>query len=88
VLRSTLGSHIELRAGPADQPAVVLADRGRIEQMLLNLTVDARDAMPEGAAAGSRYGTPNSATATPVPTTPMSLPARTCNSRSGTPGTV
>jgi PAS domain S-box-containing protein len=48
VLRSTLGSPIELRTGLAGEPAVVLADRGRIEQMLLNLAVNARDAMPDG----------------------------------------
>ena len=47
-LRTSLGSHIELRIGLADQPAVVLADRGRIRQMLLNLAVNARDAMPGG----------------------------------------
>jgi two-component system cell cycle sensor histidine kinase/response regulator CckA len=48
LLRTSLGSHIEVRVTPADQPAAVLADRGRIQQMLLNLAVNARDAMPGG----------------------------------------
>lgn len=48
LLRTSLGSHIEVRVTPAGQPAAVLADRGRIQQMVLNLAVNARDAMPGG----------------------------------------
>jgi two-component system, cell cycle sensor histidine kinase and response regulator CckA len=48
LLRTSLGSHIEVRVTPADEPALVLADRSRCQQMLLNLAVNARDAMPEG----------------------------------------
>lgn len=48
LLRRTLGEHIELdvRLDP-DTPAV-LADPGQIEQVLVNLAVNARDAMPDG----------------------------------------
>jgi PAS domain S-box-containing protein len=48
LLRRTLGEHIELvvRLSP-DVPAV-LADPGQVEQVLVNLAVNARDAMPDG----------------------------------------
>jgi PAS domain S-box-containing protein len=48
LLRRTLGEHIELvvRLDP-DTPAV-LADPGQIEQVLVNLAVNARDAMQDG----------------------------------------
>jgi PAS domain S-box-containing protein len=48
LLRTSLGTHIEVRVTPADQPALVLADRSRFQQMLLNLAVNSRDAMPDG----------------------------------------
>jgi signal transduction histidine kinase/ActR/RegA family two-component response regulator len=48
MLRRIVGEDITLQAGFDPQLPVVLADRGMIEQILLNLAVNSRDAMPKG----------------------------------------
>jgi PAS domain S-box-containing protein len=48
LLQRTLGEHIELVTSLTPDPAHVLADQGHIEQILVNLAVNARDAMPGG----------------------------------------
>jgi hypothetical protein len=48
LLRRTLGEHIDLTIDAAPALWRVKADRGQLEQVLVNLAVNARDAMPGG----------------------------------------
>jgi signal transduction histidine kinase len=50
MLRSFLGDDIRLQHRLASKPAIIVADRSQLEQLLLNLAVNARDAMPDGGA--------------------------------------
>jgi PAS domain S-box-containing protein len=48
LLSRTLGEHIGLTINASPDLAPVEADRGQLEQVLLNLAINARDAMPGG----------------------------------------
>jgi PAS domain S-box-containing protein len=48
LLQRLIGEHIELRTIPCRDPGLVKVDRGQMEQVIMNLAVNARDAMPDG----------------------------------------
>jgi CheY-like chemotaxis protein len=48
MLRRLIGEHIEISGETVGEIPPVLADRNQLEQVILNLAVNARDAMPDG----------------------------------------
>jgi len=48
MLRRTIGEHIDLRCWVASELPSTVIDPGRVTQLLMNLIVNARDAMPDG----------------------------------------
>ncbi|MDX1675462.1 MAG: PAS domain S-box protein, partial [Longimicrobiales bacterium] len=48
MLRRLIGEHIRIETRLADRELRIKVDRGQLEQVIINLVVNARDAMPEG----------------------------------------
>ncbi|NQT87636.1 response regulator [bacterium] len=48
MLERLIGENVDLHVDANPEPGTVLADKGQIEQVLINLCINARDAMPEG----------------------------------------
>ncbi|HKO92094.1 MAG TPA: ATP-binding protein [Polyangiaceae bacterium] len=48
LLCRVLGEHVELRTELEPETCTILADRAQLEQVLINLVINARDAMPNG----------------------------------------
>ena len=48
LMRHTLGEDVSFECRVAEEPCCVLGDAGEMDQMLMNLTINARDAMKKG----------------------------------------
>ena len=66
MLRRVVAGEIVLRISLPSSSVPVEIDRGQMEQVLLNLAINARDAMPEGGALDIQVGTTTIETTTPV----------------------
>ena len=56
MLSQLIRENVDVSLVPADEPVLVKADTGQIEQVIINLAVNARDAMPRGGRLTVRVG--------------------------------
>jgi len=71
MLGRLLGEHIELRMERSPSLGRVKADPGQIEQVVMNLAINARDAMPDGGTLTIEMGDVELAGASAVPDAPL-----------------
>ncbi|MBI1798918.1 MAG: PAS domain S-box protein [Candidatus Eisenbacteria bacterium] len=57
LLERSLGEQVEIALRPSAGPAFIKADAGELEQVVLNLSINARDAMPLGGRLGIEIAT-------------------------------
>ena len=87
LLRRLLGEHIELTTHAAHRSAQVKADPSQLEQVIVNLAVNARDAMPDGGRLTIELTDVELGPGYPPRTSTRSR-ARTCSSRSPIPASA
>ncbi len=75
MIERLIGEDITLVRNLTTQPCIIRADRGQIDQVVLNLAVNAKDAMPQGGMLTMATRTLTLAADTPVPH-PSMLPGR------------
>jgi nitrogen fixation/metabolism regulation signal transduction histidine kinase len=83
MLQRLIGEHIDLTTVPNAQRDRVKADPTQLEQILMNLAINARDAMPRGGRSRSTRPT-SSSTRPSCASIPAPRPARTSASPSAT----
>jgi len=77
VLRRTMSEHQQLRVELTPDELIVRVDPQQIDQVLLNLALNSRDAMPEGGIITVRTSRSKAAPATPPGAGPSSEPSET-----------
>ena len=75
MIERLIGEDIALVRDLTSQPCIIRADRGQIDQVVLNLAVNAKDAMPQGGTLTMATRTVTLTSDTPVPH-PAMLPGR------------
>ena len=48
IIRATMGSRIDVQMEPANETGLIRGDKSQIEQMLMNICINSREAMPDG----------------------------------------
>ncbi|MGA2712276.1 MAG: chemotaxis protein CheB [Bryobacteraceae bacterium] len=66
MLRRLIGDNISLEKALDEEPVPILADPGQMSQVILNLALNARDAMPHGGVLSIRTGNTNVEAGKPV----------------------
>src|SRR4029078_5468633 len=74
LLRRLIGSQVEFRVERGAGAKWISADRTQVQQVLMNLCINARDAMPEGGRLEIRTGLRRVEAETPLPNVGASVP--------------